>query len=212
MTDLPAEPAKRGRKPSEEKRAALIAAAYQLIAERGVDRTATRDIAALAQTTERTLFKHFGNKDGLVQAVIQTVSIELIRQAAFARIWEDRLFTAGEFTLWHKAFLRDRIVAAQAAPDTYRVLFQELLREVDFRARYVEKWRSSVFDPLARHLEKMQEAGAIGSRQSPKALAGTFFSLNISYLLTRFALAPDSNWVDERDIEAIAEMFRATCG
>lgn len=41
---------------------------------------AARDIAGSAGTTERTLLKHFGSKDGLVQAVSEKASSSLARR------------------------------------------------------------------------------------------------------------------------------------
>ncbi|HYF06109.1 MAG TPA: helix-turn-helix domain-containing protein, partial [Acetobacteraceae bacterium] len=61
-------PARRG--PAPTKHLDLLWAAARLFGSRGVAQTTTRDIAAEAGTTERTLFKHFGSKEGLVQAVI----------------------------------------------------------------------------------------------------------------------------------------------
>jgi len=206
------EPKKRGRKPSPEKREAIIAAALRTFAEMGVEASTTRQIAEIAETTERTLFKHFGSKDGLVRAVIEQVSIELMRERAFARVHEARPFTRDEFARWHRAFLADRIEAAIAAADNYRVLFRELLRDDAFRLRYGGKWLELVYAPIAGHLKLMQDTGEIARAQAPEALAAAFFSLNLGYLVARFALAPEMAWRGKRDIDAIVEMFIAACG
>lgn len=202
---------RRGRKPSPELRAAIIGAAQSLFAARGVEAATTREIAALAGTTERTLFKHFGSKQGLVQAVIEEVSIEMVRQAAFARVWNPSPFTHAEFMAWHRGFLADRIAAATAAPDAYKVLFREMLRDDAFRRRYAEKWLEGVLAPLARHVEAMQKAGEIASGLSPRALAGAFFSLNIGYLVSRFVLTPEMGWTGDDDVETVVALFASMC-
>jgi AcrR family transcriptional regulator len=209
MTD---EPARRGRPPSPEKREAIIAAALAAFAAKGVEATTTREIAEAAETTERTLFKHFGSKDGLVQAVVEAAAIELMRERAFARVNDPTPFTRAEFAEWHRAFLTDRVENAIAAPSNYPVIFRELLRDDSFRRRFGGKWIAEVFTPLAAHLERMQASGEIASRQSPTALAGAFYSLNIGYLVTRFALVPEMPWDDAANIDAIVAMFQASCG
>jgi AcrR family transcriptional regulator len=206
------EPRKRGRKPSPEKREAILAAALKTFAGKGVEASTTRQIAELAETTERTLFKHFGSKDALVRAVIEKVSIESMRDRAFARVHEPHPFTREEFVRWHRAFLSDRVEGATAAPDNYRVVFRELLRDDVFRLRFVGTWLELVYAPLVGHLKLMQDAGEIGRAQTPEALAGTFFSLNLGYLLARFTLAPEMTWRGTRDVEAIVELFVAACG
>src|SRR4051812_10372210 len=49
---------------------ALLDAAAELFAERGFDRTTVRDIAQLAGVNQSLLFRYFGSKDALFEAVI----------------------------------------------------------------------------------------------------------------------------------------------
>ena len=200
---------KRGRPPSAEKRQAIVDAAQRLFGAKGVDGTTTREIAAAAGTTERTLFKHFGSKQGLVHAAIAQVSFVAMRQETYARIADQTPFTAREFTEWHGGFLRERSSTASQVPDSYAVLFRELFRDADFRSEYAPRWLAAVLDPLAQHLEKMQASGEIASRQSPYALASAFFSMSVGYLVTRFVLMPSFPWDDDRNIDAVVAMFEA---
>ena len=47
-------------------RAAILEAARRLVSERGYDRTTVREIAEAAGVTERTFYRYFGDKDGLI--------------------------------------------------------------------------------------------------------------------------------------------------
>ncbi len=201
----------RGRKPSPEKRRAIISAALQLFGERGLETTTTREIAQLADTTERTLFKHFGSKLGLFHAVIEEVSLETVRQEAYSRIDDPRPFTRLEFARWHRAFLADRVSAAIKAPNSYQIVFRELFRDETFRDRYAARWMEGVFVPLAGHLGTMQANREIASEQSPFALTSAFFALNLGFLISRFILMPGFPWQDARQIETIADLFLAAC-
>ncbi len=55
---------------SEETRTRIFAAARQLLAKKGRRGTTTREIAELAAVNEATLFRHFGNKDALIEACV----------------------------------------------------------------------------------------------------------------------------------------------
>lgn len=55
---------------SEDTRQRIFAAARQLIAKKGRRGTTTREIAELAGVNEATLFRHFGNKDALIEACV----------------------------------------------------------------------------------------------------------------------------------------------
>src|SRR5690348_15577396 len=55
---------------SEETRLRIFAATRQLIAKKGRRGTTTREIAELAGVNEATIFRHFGNKDALIEACV----------------------------------------------------------------------------------------------------------------------------------------------
>ncbi len=209
---MPEQAPRRGRKPSPQKRDAIVAAALAAFAVRGVEASTTREIAEAAATTERTLFKHFGSKSGLVQAVVEAAAIELMRQRVFSRINDPTPFTRAEFAAWHRDFLLERVRNGVASPQNYPLIFRELLRDASFRQRFGQKWIAEVYLPLAAHLERMQAAGEIAKTLAPSALAGAFYSLNIGYLATRFALVPELAWDDVANVDAIVAMFQATCG
>lgn len=60
----------RGR-PSTGVREAVIASAQQVLAESGIARLSTKEIATRAGVAESSIFYHFGDRMGLLQAVIQ---------------------------------------------------------------------------------------------------------------------------------------------
>jgi AcrR family transcriptional regulator len=61
-------PKRRGRPPAGG-REALQAATLQLLREQGVARFTTREVAARAQVSEASIFYHYGDRAGLLQAV-----------------------------------------------------------------------------------------------------------------------------------------------
>ncbi|WP_158596072.1 TetR/AcrR family transcriptional regulator [Oleomonas cavernae] len=189
------EPGKRGRPPSPEKREAIVAAALEAFARQGVDAATTREIAAAAGTTERTLFKHFGSKQGLVQAALAAAVRVTFRQPAFDGLRED--MSAGDFVAWHRDFLAERAQAAARSPEMIRLLLAEILRDAGFRESLKAAWMSDVFTPLARRIGRLR--------------ASAFFSLNLGYIITSAVLAPEGAWAPEADAAEIAGLF-ATLG
>ncbi|MGE2736195.1 TetR/AcrR family transcriptional regulator [Mycolicibacterium vaccae] len=57
--------------PSTRSFDALVQSALTLIAERGVDALTLRDVAAHAHVSRATAYREFGDKDGLIGAVVQ---------------------------------------------------------------------------------------------------------------------------------------------
>ncbi|XVS63152.1 TetR/AcrR family transcriptional regulator [Actinosynnema sp. CA-299493] len=62
------------RKDAERNRAAILATAARLIAERGPDGFSMDDVATAAGVGKGTVFRRFGDRDGLVQAVVDETS------------------------------------------------------------------------------------------------------------------------------------------
>jgi AcrR family transcriptional regulator len=54
----------------QSRRAAILSAAAQVFAERGYDAATTLEIAARAKTSKRAIYASFGNKRGIVRAMI----------------------------------------------------------------------------------------------------------------------------------------------
>ncbi|HEX3780245.1 MAG TPA: TetR family transcriptional regulator [Pseudonocardiaceae bacterium] len=68
------------RRDADATKAALLAAATELFAERGFEQTTVRDIAAHAKVNQALLFRYFGSKDALFQATLATSSRQLIAE------------------------------------------------------------------------------------------------------------------------------------
>src|SRR5690242_7118916 len=63
-------PRRRGRPPAGG-REAILAAALQLLRERGIARVTSREVAALAAVSEASVFYHYKDRAGLLQAVFE---------------------------------------------------------------------------------------------------------------------------------------------
>lgn len=208
--DLSPPPARRG--PAPTKHIDLLWAAARLFSQRGVAQTTTREIAAEGGTTERTLFKHFGSKDGLVQAVIAEAvlphlaptSLEGLRQAIEAH--------GDDFEAWHRALLVHRAEAIGQAPELTRLLMMELLRDEALRARFAEQWLQAAWEPLLALFGRLQKAGRMDAQPPAEALVRLFISVNVGYLASRYVLAPQRGWNEAQEIAAITAFFARGAG
>ena len=77
------------REGSAQKRAAILSAARELFLTDGFDRTSVDAIAARAEVSKRTVYDYFGDKQTLLQAVVDGVGQSLI--ATIRRILDDTL-------------------------------------------------------------------------------------------------------------------------
>ena len=87
------EPRPHRRRSTGEVRERLLDAAASLFAEQGFDGTTTREIASRAGVVEPLVFRHFGSKAGLLEAVVVEPLNEFVEQ--FTAHWQDEMRISG---------------------------------------------------------------------------------------------------------------------
>lgn len=195
-------------KRGEAKRQALLQATAGLIMEKGLAGTTTREIAERAGSTERTLFKQFGSKEGLLTEVLDMVATAQIARSGFAGLARDPPKTLDAFELWHRALLGERIESPTARSHVGRLFLLEIIQNEGFKARYSENWIAGVWRPLVRCLDSLKAAGEIADFADTSLIAHSFISLNLGYLFARLQVAPRLDWDTDRDSAGIAALFR----
>ncbi|MCE6993663.1 TetR/AcrR family transcriptional regulator [Saccharothrix sp. S26] len=98
------------RKDAERNRAAILATAARLIAEHGPDGFSMEDVAAAAGVGKGTVFRRFGDRDGLVRAVVDETSQSW--RAESAALLEADDVPADERVITFVATLFDHVIAA----------------------------------------------------------------------------------------------------
>jgi AcrR family transcriptional regulator len=207
MNTPPAPPPRRG--PAPTKHIDILWAAARLFSRRGVAQTTTREVAAEAGTTERTLFKHFGSKDGLVQAVMTEAVMEHLAPASLEALRQQIESHGGDMRRWHTDLLWARSRAIGQSPELTRLLLVELLRDQQLREQFASEWLKAAWEPLLSLFRRLQRDGQLRKDLPAEALARMFLSLNIGQLVARHVLAPQADWKDEQDFAGIAQLFAA---
>lgn len=192
---------------SQKKHEDILWAATKLFATKGIGHTSTREIAAAAETTERTLFKHFQSKEGLVRAVIAEAVVPHLAQAGLADV--KALIGANNKSLmaWHAHMLEVRRNAIEMQAELTRLLLMEILRDDAVRREFGARWKEQVWVPLKHAFGQLQKEGMLSPEYSADTLSRIFLSLNIGYLISRIILAPDADWHDDSDVADLAAFF-----
>lgn len=197
-----------GGKRGEDKRTALLQATAALIMEKGIAATTTREIAERAGSTERTLFKQFGNKAGLLTAVLDMAAKAQLAQSGFATLASAPPTTLSAFEQWHRELLIERVGSRATGSEVGRLFLLEIIQNEDFKQRYGGIWTDGVWKPLIECLDRLKSSGEIDGKANTMLLAQSFLSLNLGYLVTRLNVVPQLGWDTARDAAGIAAFFR----
>lgn len=181
------EPAPRGR---DAVRAAVVAAAEELFAERGYAAVSIRDLAAAAGVNHGLIHRHFGSKDGVLQAVLLGMFSD-VGDAARARL-----------DLAAEDYLVRLFPLVYARKRHWQILMRAVLDGFDFTQPGFE---FPITRTVVDHVAALRGADDVETR----ILAGHAIAAGLGWLLLETYLTPVLNLGDQdRDVlrQRIAEL------
>lgn len=160
MPDAAAQPARRGRgRPSAGAREAILAAALELVSDRGLAHLTTREVARRAAVSEASVFYHYKDKVGLLQEVV-LAGLEPLK-ALDADTLAGRTGAALDVTLLQIA------TALESFLDRAMPVVEAVQADADLRAEFGARLAERDLGPhrgvrlVAQHLDDMKLRGAV---------------------------------------------------
>jgi AcrR family transcriptional regulator len=161
-----AEPPKRRGRPPSGSRGAILAAALELLRERGIARLTTREVATRAGVSEASIFYHYGDRAGLLEAVFEAGVMPMRAFAENRLAGSDPRAVLGAFARALEQFLDEVlpvIAAAHADPDLRDALAAYMTHEDLGPHRGV--------DVVGEYVAARQGAGGARADVDPHAVA-----------------------------------------
>ena len=182
----------------------LINAAMELFAAQGVTETTTKAVAELAKVNEVTLFRHFGNKHGLLLAVISESPV-------FKELGESLKMQANQTTSVYQAlkdYCEDRLQALEKVPDLVRSLVGEAgSYSVEYRqalGRSLTQANHYVTEYLATVMEREQ----LHTQMPAQKLASLLNSMLLGYAVIELTSEFHELWHDRDEfLENLVALF-----
>ena len=170
IRNSPDVPAKRRGRPPAGGREAILAAALELLRERGIARVTSREVAALAGVSEASVFYHYKDRAGLLQAVFEDglrPLQELAEEGALAGAGLHEVLTTYGATL--EEFLSQAlpIIAAAQSDVALRDVLSEYISEHNHGPHRGVR-------ALGDYLASEQAAGRVRAGVDPHAAAMLF--------------------------------------
>lgn len=179
----------------------VLDAAARLFAERGYQATTTRQIAELAGVNEVTVFRGFGNKQGVLAAVVQRVVQEQPGRAAAA---------LGGLPL------REAVTELAHREVANGLRDGGLMTRLAFEARTVPEVAElfaggpqANLAAMADFFAERQRNGQVRPDLAAETIAEAFFSLTSSFVIMRTVLGfePGEDQAVDRSVAGLVELF-----
>lgn len=172
MSDLTAQPSRRGRPRSNERIQRVLDAATSQFLQAGFDRTSMESVAQEAGVSKVTLYSYYPSKDELFAAVVSTLSDRVAAMAVSHDLDpndpKDALTRLGtQFLL----LMRDEQVVAQQ-----RVLFNLAGKQEKVCRAFYDQGPARIIQGIAKYLEMAHQAQSLCVDQ-PLVAADQFLSL-----------------------------------
>jgi AcrR family transcriptional regulator len=158
----------------------VVEAASRLFAERGYQATTTRVIAEAAGVNEVTLFRTFGNKQGVLRAILQ----EVARAQAGHRVAE---LGPADVRATLLALAEQEVANGLAAGGLVTRLAFEAASVPEVAELFAGGPESNLRG-LTEYLAQAQAAGHLRADVPARTIAEAFFALTSSFVITRTVL------------------------
>ena len=166
------------------RRRCILEAAYSVLIERGYAGASTLEIATRARVSKRELYAEFGNKAGILRALIASTAARMQLPLADVEV-RDRDDLAAALLRYGKAALDELTGPAVLAIN--RLAIAEAGRSSEMGRILEQDGREPNRKALTGLMAKGRAAGVLGAGE-PEVMAGQFFSLLMGDLMTRLLL------------------------
>lgn len=189
---------------SSTTRARLIQAALELFTVQGVTETTTRQIAELAQVNEVTLFRNFGNKQGLLLAVIEDSGV-------FTRLGESLRAQVDQTTTFEQALInygRDRLQVLKQMPELLRSVVGESGKYTVEHRQALGKGVTQANLDFADYLTTVIQRDRLHLRLSAEKLASLVNGMLFGYLVIELTSEFHQLWQNQEEfLQSLLELI-----
>lgn len=169
----------------------IIEATVELVNEKGYKGATTKEIAERAGVNEVTLFRHFGNKKGIVEAVIQKYGFVDLLEHTF----EEKVIGDVEKDL--KMLVKEYQFLLEQKKTVILLSLKEAGKfpELDALIKHIPQ---KYIEILENYFEKMIKKGKI-RKADPSTIATNFAFINFGYFLmkTRINIGEEELPIDD---------------
>ncbi|REJ10860.1 TetR/AcrR family transcriptional regulator [Halobacillus trueperi] len=179
----------------------ILKAAVEIFAEKGYASSSTSEIAAKANVAEGTIFRHYKTKKELLISIV-TPFMTKFTLPFFASHFANEVFEEPPEGLESllRTLLKNRFEFAKENAPLLRIVIQEMAFHPELQGKFQEVFLEEIFPKFEEALNQLKEKGKLVKMPNASIIRMIISSV-VGFLVTRFIIAPDLNWEDEKEID-----------
>jgi AcrR family transcriptional regulator len=183
-----------------EKQVKILQAAVEIFSEKGYAATSTSEIAQKAGVAEGTIFRHYKTKKELLLSIVAPMMTKLIAPFVLRDFHKVLDAPYAKFEDFLRAVIVNRMEFVRKNLPILKILVQEIPFHPELKEQFVEQVGKKVLDRFTRVAEHFQKKGDLIDLPSVTMIR-LAASTVAGFLVSRFLIAPDLAWDDEKEIE-----------
>ena len=187
----------------------IVNTALELFASKGITETTTRQIADFAQVNEVTLFRHFGNKHGLLLAVLQEC---LQKYLVLAQVGESLMISdissRSDLRRFLKYYIQSSLRAIESVPELVRSLVDEAGQYPLESRQALAQGVNQVNKTIAKAIHDVLINSQLEYSLSPIKLANLLNTCILGYSVITLTSDVQTIWRDRDEfVNTLVDMF-----
>ncbi len=187
----------------------IVNTALELFASKGITETTTRQIADFAQVNEVTLFRHFGNKHGLLLAVLQEC---LQKYLVLAQVGESLMVSdissQSDLRRFLKYYIQSSLRALESVPELVRSLVGEAGQYPAESRQALAQGINQVNQTIATAINDVLANSRLQYTLPPIKLANLLNTCILGYAVITLTSDVQAIWRDRDDfVNTLVDMF-----
>ncbi|MGP4075338.1 TetR/AcrR family transcriptional regulator [Halobacillus sp. K22] len=188
----------KGLTPKQEQ---ILKAAVEIFAEKGYASSSTSEIAARAGVAEGTIFRHYKTKKDLLFSIVTPFMTQFTVPFLASHFTKEVFDEPPEdFEPFLKKIIKNRFEFAKENSPLLKIVLQEIAFQPELQSRYESVFLEEVFPKFEHSLNQLKERGSVIDFPN-RSIIRMIISTVVGFLVTRFLLAPESDWEDEEELD-----------
>lgn len=189
-----------------DKQKSILEAAVEIFSEKGFAAASTNEIASRAGVAEGTIFRHYKTKKNLLFSIVSPTIIKLGAPTVL-KDFENLLGeTYGTFEEFLDAIIRNRLEFVKNNQAVLKILINEISYHTEMQEMAKEIFADRIISKMEFAIKYFQEKGEVKTLPLTSIIR-LIISTMTGYGITRFFIAPNQNWDDQKEIEIMVEFL-----